>query len=190
MDSSTGTLLPQEILQRLVTKMCQEHPFHTLYQVYCISDRPPSHDRRQSGRFSQSTQTERGVAATSILERLRADENTGNRVIDVELLCNAYVEWAMYPIKNNPTYKRKSPDSRGFSIPESQRLLKISKMKVPVSTARTPLDPTLKYDNCVWIEHYERFFRTVGGNNAPKVSSCCGSDGQRYRQLVRLFDLL
>lgn len=118
---------------------------------------------------------------------MRADEGTRNRVTDVETLCNAYVEWAMYPIKDNPTYKRKPPDSRGFNIPESQRLLKISKMKVPVSTARTPLDSTLKYDNCIWIEHYERYFKMVGGNNAPKVSSCYGNDGQKYKQLVSFF---
>ena len=169
--------------------MCHEHPFHTLYQLWCISDHQPLDKRRHSGRFSQSTQSERVSAATTILERLRDDKLTGEKVKDIEILCDACLEWAKYPIRRNGGYRRKPPrGSPGFAVPSGLKILKIKgqDMKVPVLTARLPLDPTLRYDNCIWIDRYSRSFETAGGNNLPKVSVCHGSNGQIYKQLVSL----
>lgn len=167
--------------------MCQEHPFHTLYQLWCISDHQPQDRWRQSGRLSQSTQSDRGSAAVTILERLREDEQTGKRVKDIEIVCDASLEWAKYPICKNDAYRRRN----GFPVPSALKILKINgqNVKVPVLTAQLPLDPTLKYDNCVWIDRYSRTFETVGGINLPKISICQSLNGQKYKQLVSHCDL-
>ena len=166
--------------------MCREHPFHSLYQVYCLQpDHPNSttSNRRHSGRQFTSTQTERGAAASTIFDRLRSNEFVEGRVRDVERLCDACLEWAKYPIAKDDRYK-KSRANR-FKIPDHLSIRKIAQLKVPVTTAPTPLDLTMKYDGCIWIDHYEPTFTTAGGNNLPKVSICHGSDGQKYKQLVR-----
>ena len=62
--------------------------------------------------------------------------------------------------------------------------IKSGEVKVPVTTERLPLDPTLKYEDCVWIERYPPQFETAGGINLPKISVCQGSNGQGYKQLV------
>lgn len=177
----------QENLQRLIMRMCREHPFHSLYQVYCLQPDRPNHttaNRRQSGRHSTlSTQTERGAAASSIFDRLRGDETVENRVRDVERLCDASLEWAKHPIANDPRFKNRT--KQRFKIPDALSIRKLTQLRVPVTTANTPLDLTMKYEDCVWIDHYEPTFTTAGGNNLPKVSICHGSDGQRYKQLVR-----
>lgn len=184
---ATQTSKTQDNLQRLIMRMCREHPFHSLYQVYCLQpDHPNSTtaNRRHSGRHHMlSTQTERGAAASSIFDRLRGNESVEGRVRDVERLCDACLEWAKYPIANDDRYK-KSRANR-FKIPDHLSLRKIAQLKVPVTTAPTPLDLTMKYNDCVWIDHYEPTFTTAGGINLPKVSICHGSDGQRYKQLVR-----
>ena len=166
--------------------MCREHPFHSLYQVYCLQPDHPNamtSNRRQSGRHaSLSTQTERGAAASSIFDRLRGDEFVANRVRDVERLCDACLEWAKYPIAKDPRYK-KGREKR-FKIPDNLSIRKITQLGVPVTTAHTPLDLTMKYKDCAWIDHYEPTFTTAGGINLPKVSICHGSDGQTYKQLV------
>ena len=168
-------------------RMCREHPFHSLYQVYCLQ---PGHtnstatNRRHSGRhFMLPTQTERGAAASSIFDRLRGNESVEGRVRDLERLCDACLEWAKYPIAKDDRYK-KSRANR-FKIPDHLSIRKIVQLKVPVTTAATPLDLTMKYNDCVWIDHYEPTFTTAGGVNLPKVSICHGSDGQKYKQLVR-----
>lgn len=167
--------------------MCQEHPFHVLYQVFCLSDHstsPTTGNTRQSGRFgSQPTQTDRGTAASTILDRLRSQSTISQRVRDIERLCDACLQWAKLPIAKDPAYKRKQkPPS--FKVPSYLKILQISNLQVPVTTASTPLDSTLKYDNCVWIKGYEQTFTTAGGINMPKISICQGSDGRGYKQLV------
>ncbi|KAH9479387.1 Serine/threonine-protein kinase TEL1 [Psilocybe cubensis] len=185
--SSVTTLPPaQQNLQDLVLRMCREHPFHSLYQVYCSADHiPPDFNRRQSGRGSsqttQSTQTERGAAASNILNRLRDDPITGQRVRDVEQICDAIVEWAVFPISKKDAYKNKA----SYDVPSAMKILRIQNMKVPVSTARIPVDPSMKYDNCAWLKCYSRTFSTAGGVNLPKICKCQDMEGRAYKQLFK-----
>ena len=171
--------------------MCHEHPFHSLYQVYCLQpDRSSaSSGRRQSERISSPTHTERSAAAGDIFDRLRSDAKSGSRVRDLEHLCDACMEWAKYPIKDDPAYKTKR-DHYQFKLPEQVAISKISHLGVPVLTHRTPLDLTLAYDNCIWIDRYESTFTTAGGINLPKINSCVGSDGLKYKQLVMFIHFL
>jgi ataxia telangiectasia mutated family protein len=176
----------QENLRKLVVRMCEEHPFHSLYQVYCLlPERPASSPtiRRQASRHDVSTsQSERGAAASDIFDRLRGDPLRGERVRDLERTCDAFVEWAQHPIKENPHYQNRR--GKTLKIPEELQIRKVQKVQVPVVSVDTPLDYTLRYDNCVWIERYEDTFEPAGGVNVPKISICHGSDGEKYKQLV------
>lgn len=98
------------------------------------------------------------------------------------MLCDAYLQWAKFAISKDSRYKTRAKDH--FSIPSGLKILKLSNLRIPVSTARTPLDPTLQYKDCVWIHRYDPTFETAGGINLPKINICHGSDGQRYKQLV------
>ncbi|PPQ64768.1 hypothetical protein CVT24_007854 [Panaeolus cyanescens] len=179
----------QSALQHLVLRMCAEHPFHSLYQVYCLSDHTsgqPTSGRRQSGRsFTQgtSTQTDRMTAANNILDQLRAAPGVGQRIRDIERLCAACLEWAKYPIKNNKAFAHTRNELP--SIPANVAIRSIENLKVPVSTARTPIDMTMQYKDCVWITRYDTVFRNAGGNSVPKIVTCVGSDGRKYKQLFK-----
>jgi ataxia telangiectasia mutated family protein len=177
----------QENLQHLVVKMCQEHPFHSLYQVYCLrpdhSSMASAHSSRQSARHvSPASQTDRATAAGHIFDRLRNDPSSKERVRAIEQVCDASLQWAKYPIKEDDRYKKPRVP---FQVPNGLLISKIASLKVPVITMHTPLDPTLRYDSCVWIERYDHTFETAGGLNLPKISICHGSDGGKYKQLVR-----
>ena len=176
-DQVTGS---QETLQNLILRMCREHPFHSLYQVYCL--RPSSlGNRRSSARLELPlSQGERAAAAADIFDRLRADSSSNQQIIDVEQVCDAYLQWAKRPIKGSVDKARSGP----YEIPSDMHLLKLNDIRVPVLTVTTPVDPTLQYQNCIWISHYERTFDTAGGVNIPKICYCRGSDGVKYKQLV------
>lgn len=157
--------------------------------MYCLSDHStivPA-GRRLSGRHaSQSTQTDRGTAANNLLDRLRIDDITGQRIRDVERLCDASLEWAKYRIVKVPRFSNQNKQKGvPFKIPTGLKILEITNLRVPVTTARTPLDPTMQYKDCVWINQYEPTFDTAGGVNMPKINICHGSDGHKYKQLVR-----
>ncbi len=169
--------------------MCKEHPFHSLYQLYCLLPERNLGDssRRQSSRLTTpSTQTERGSAAQLVFGRLRADNTVGEKVCDVEKLCNACWQWAKHPLDKT----RYGRGGIAFQVPNELLICRISDLRVPVPTVLTPLDPTMRYDDCIWVDCFEKQFETAGGVNLPKVSVCKGSDGKRYKQLVSLSPFL
>ena len=170
--------LPHDLLGR----MCREHPFHSLYQVLCLMFEKGPLDvapgRRQSGRTEQlSSPSDRAAAARTLYDRLRADAQVQGRIQDVELLWRASFQWAMYP-------KTKVPESGSHRIPEEMAIKKIGRLRVPVMTANTPVDPSGRYEDCVWINHFDPMYSVAGGLNQPKITVCVGDDGQRYKQLV------
>jgi serine-protein kinase ATM len=175
----------QNNLQSLILRMCKEHPFHSLYQVWALQQGAANNEssRRQSGRgASVSTNSGRGRAAADILNMCRHDGPNSARVQAIELLCSAYLEWAQYPLKGNSTYKQSRVQ---HEVPKI-RLRELSNLPVPVSTAHTPLDSTLQYANIVTVAKFSRKFTLAGGQNLPKISDCVGSDGRNYKQLASL----
>jgi ataxia telangiectasia mutated family protein len=189
--SPTGQITRNQAnLQALVLRMCREHPFHSLYQVYALrpersSDSASTNSRRQSLRHESSSQADRASAAGEIFDRLRGDNISKERVRAVELVCDASLQWAKHPIKKDSRFNPKS-SKEPFQIPDDLLIRKIGNLPVPVVTSHTPLDPTLRYDSCVCIVRFERTFDTAGGVNLPKITICYGNDGKKYKQLVRI----
>lgn len=175
----------QQILQRLILRMCQEHPFHSLYQVYCIRPEGPlqsANMRRSSSRLeSPTSQTDRGLAASHIFDTLLADPSHCARAKAIEQVCNASLQWAKYPIKDRAVKKNLSV----YQVPENLLIRQLRDVRVPVLTSHPPIDPTLKYDNHIWISHYDTTFQPAGGVNMPKINTCYGSNGQRFKQLFK-----
>ena len=183
--SSAEIPMNQQNLQGLVLRMCQEHPFHILYQVFCLRPEQSSQSsgtRRSSPRLELiSSQTDREGAANTIFERLFSDPARAPRIKAIEHVCNASLQWAKYPIKDRSMKKIEG----ALRIPDSLLIRKLQDVQVPVITCHTPIDPTLKYNDCVWISHYDTAFTPAGGINMPKISVCYGSNGEKFKQLVR-----
>ena len=171
-------------LQTLIVRMCKEHPFHSLYQVYCLkSDHAGVQTNRRRSTRHESSPRDRAAAAISIFDQLRSDDSVSRIVCDVERVSDACLEWAKHPIKHiygNRSQKLKPP----FTVPETMAIRNLNPSKVPVITVDIPLDPSLKYTDCVWILRFEATFSTAGGVNLPKITVCIGSDGLKYKQLV------
>ena len=171
--------LQQENLQNVILRMCKEHPFHSIFPVFCLCPEPASSSRRQSSRHDPTpSQQARSDAALDISQRLRNDPSCNDRVNAVIKVCEASLEWAKHTI---------TPPNRGEgprSIPHKMKILNIADVKVPVLTAYTPVDRECSYADCVWIARFERTFDTAGGVNLPKITRCIGTDGRKYKQLV------
>ncbi|KAJ7623215.1 hypothetical protein FB45DRAFT_924928 [Roridomyces roridus] len=182
LSKSTDAMENQQTLERVVLRMCLEHPFHSVYQVYSLLPQKSPTARRQSGRHNSpmSQSTARSDAAVEIFDRLRADHKGQHRMTEIESVASACLEWAKFPIVKTAL------DTKGVrNIPSAMALHRILGLKVPVLTYPTPLDPSAKYDSCVFIDKFENTFETAGGVNLPKITKCVGSDGARYRQLFK-----
>ncbi|KAF5387310.1 hypothetical protein D9757_005776 [Collybiopsis confluens] len=173
----------QKTLRPTVIRMCSEHPFHSLYQLYCLQPSKTSQKARGSARISGGKELElpptgRALTAQQFFKQLLNDPSTRARTAAVEELCDASLTFANYPV---PKTDRKVPDTQPI------RNLRLSRLSVPVITAYTSIDPTTRYDpsECVCVDQYAHQFDTAGGVNLPKIINCIGSDGRKYKQLFK-----
>jgi ataxia telangiectasia mutated family protein len=187
--SDQGPGKAQRNLQSVMARLCREHPFHSLYQVYLL--RQNGVDTTRNRRTSRATdeipsaQKDRAAAAAQLFQSLRHDASAGPRVRDLEALCDAYLEWAQFPIKGVEQFNAQKQAKEQFKIPQHLKIRKLTNLQVPVSTLATPVDPTCRYEDIISISRYSEKFSTAGGINLPKITDCLGSDGDRYKQLVR-----
>jgi ataxia telangiectasia mutated family protein len=178
-----------ENIRSLMARLCSDHPFHSLYQVYALAS-PRSTttvattSRRQSRSVATDTQSQNGrdKAARAILDQLQQDPRVGKRVAQFVRLCDACLQWAKYSLRQDKALK----ESKSKTVPTHLELAKLNNLDVPVSTAYTPIDLACRYeDTIVRVQRYGSKFSTAGGINLPKISDCIGDDGERYKQLVR-----
>jgi ataxia telangiectasia mutated family protein len=188
--SDTHTPGSQATLQSLIMRICNEHPFHILHQMFSLAEktneessmRSTSHRHSFTSGTTQSQKT-RHQASVDIISKLKQAGRTSKRVQDIERLCSACLEWAQYPIKQY-VKKKTSP----YAVPPGLKIGNIKNLNVPVMTDDLRIDLSLKYENIISISHYQDKFTTAGGINLPKITQCVGNDGQSYKQLVSKLD--
>jgi ataxia telangiectasia mutated family protein len=72
------------------------------------------------------------------------------------------------------------------SIPPSAKLIgRIRDLRVPPATLRIPLRHDKDYKSVPTITHFLSKMTIATGISAPKIVTAIGSDGERYKQLVR-----
>ncbi|KAK0202615.1 hypothetical protein DFS33DRAFT_1384994 [Desarmillaria ectypa] len=183
----------QQILKNMMMRMCNEHPFHSLYQVFCL--------KTETGGGAKTTSSQREIwadrraAAINIFRKLttQSQPNIVKRTQDVNLLCEASLGWATYGIKNDQKYAKSAYKDGHFPLPdvEGLKILKLAgprngrHLDAPIMTAHTPIDLTMKYEYCAWFNHFETVFYTAGGINLPKITTCFDIHGRPYKQLFK-----
>ncbi|KZS90750.1 hypothetical protein SISNIDRAFT_518835 [Sistotremastrum niveocremeum HHB9708] len=190
-EPTSGDVDSAQTLYNLVSRLADEHPFHVLYQLFALRQGSKGEERASSSRTRrssviepQASQVARKNAAKTIFNKARENKRRGDRVKQFERLCNACLEWAKYPLKTARNAPRKKADVDP-AVPIGLDIAKIRDLNVPVSTIDLPIDPSMRYDNIVSIKRYSESYTTAGGVNLPKISTCIGSDGQRYKQLFK-----
>ncbi|BGP41354.1 Serine/threonine-protein kinase tel1 [Rhodotorula kratochvilovae] len=180
-------------VRKLVLRLCQEHPFHTLYPVQALRDPTATKSSRRSSASRESSvgltsNNSRAQAASDIVEKTKRIDSLRPRAEAVEIACEAYAEWASFSLKGHSAYI----DSRGtvrkgaLPILRSMRILtKVRDLPIPVTTSNLPVAPTGKYDDFPTLQRYEEYFDTAGGIHVPKIVVCLDSTGQRYKQLLK-----
>lgn len=177
----------QQILQDLILRICTDHPHHSLFQVLFLRENQPQQPKAvaMSRRISQgsplvASQIRRAEAVELLISRILKRSKLALLLQNVSTAIEAYIEYA-----NLPTKKDKDlPPVR--DIPPQMKILKLKNCPIPVTTLTIPVDKTRTYHptSMVCIKHFVPSYGLVGGINVPKVTTCIGSDGRRYKQLV------
>ena len=177
----------QLVLYDLVSRLCADHPFHSLFQIYFLRANAPANQATKSGRRTSAitaeaaSQIQRADAVGEILRTLQQTERLKIITRHLETAIVAYISWADYDARPDQGKGKKTK-----IIPADEPIRKLVDVPIPISTEALALDKTTRYDpgSFVTIKRFSDTFALAGGIHLPKITNCIGSDGRPYKQLV------
>lgn len=140
-----------------------------------------------SGRSSSADDDSKAAAASRVLARVGAASTALAELLrQARRVCGAYVQLADLDLGN--TQKEMGVDLLAFRNKFALAQLREEDVgRVAVLTCPPPVseDGVYTSDNVVFIQRFHATFQLVGGVNVPRVIYCYGTDGRRYKQLVK-----
>lgn len=164
----------QKLLFALIFRICAEHPFHGMYQIFASS-------KSKGGKDPSSIARHR--AAGNLVERLKNDRHIGPTWVAVHNTNISYVRFAV----DRPDEKLRSGSKVQLKkLVTGQRLEHDAvTQKLPPPTMKIDLRVDCDYSNVPKLVRFHPEFTIASGVSAPKIVTAVGSDGKRYKQLVR-----
>ncbi|GMF77189.1 unnamed protein product [Aspergillus oryzae] len=167
----------QKMLFSLITRICVEHPFHGMYQIFASSKSKGGKDE---------TALSRNRAAGRLVEGLKNDKRIGPTWVAVHNTNINYVRFAI----DRPDEKLKS----GARVP-LRKLQTGGRLEQDAATQKLP-PPTMNieirvdcdYRDVPKLVKYHPEFTIASGVSAPKIVSAFASNGLRYKQLDAIME--
>lgn len=163
----------QTLLFQLVLRICTEHPYHGMYQIFASSKSKGGKDEIAMARYG---------AANAIVERLKFSKRVSQIWISLHNTNVNFVRFAAERLEDAKpgavVLLRKSPT--GLRIEQE-----VNKYSVPPPTMTIPLRPDCDYSSVPSIASFEPDFTLAGGISAPKIITALGTDGLKYKQLFK-----
>ena len=163
----------QTLLFQLVLRICTEHPYHGMYQIFASSKSKGGKDETAMARYN---------AANAIVENLKVSKRVSQIWISLHNTNVNFVRFAAERLKGlKPGAKVLLRDFSNGSRIEQE----VNKYHVPPPTMTIPLRPDGDYSSVPSIARFQPEFLLAGGNAAPKIITALGTDGLKYKQLFK-----
>lgn len=166
------------LLNNLVLRIAQDHPYHILYQIITLGTPP-----KTSGLTSSSSKRAadgRSAAAIDILDYIKSDKEhqvAQAAVKTMSTFASAAVQWCY------ADHKGQKPGAL-LKASSSVPLMQCKGLRIPVATAPPPVDLTMRYEGIPTLDRYRTTFKLAGGIHRPAIMACYDSLGQEHVQLV------
>ncbi|KAJ5656271.1 hypothetical protein N7507_008221 [Penicillium longicatenatum] len=164
----------QALLDGLVYKICVEHPFHGMYQIFASSKSKGGKDPSSHSRFR---------AANQLVDRLKNDSKMGPTWVAVHNMNITYVRFAVE--KPDPKFKTgaKIPLKK---LPTGERLGQdVLTYRLPPPTMKIELRRDRDYSKVPTVAKFSSEFTLASGVSAPKIVTAVATNGARYKQLYK-----
>jgi len=165
----------QKLLASLVLRICIDHPYHGMYQLFAGSKTKGGKDE---------TALSRNAAAIKITEQLKAHKRASIPWTALHNTNISFVRFAGEKLDDPSTKQGSKVLLRKFAT--GQRLEQdVLKQKVPPPTARIELRADCDYSSVPFIARFQPEFTVANGISAPKIVTAIGTDGKKYKQLFK-----
>lgn len=165
----------QKLLSDLVVRICVEHPYHGMYQIW-------------SGTKAKAQQKDevavlRVKATEKVAQRLYSTKSVANIWLSIDKTSRYYHGLA---IDRNPSkYKSGAKIALKDSTAGQQLANCFTKYQVPPPTKHISVSATKDYSSVPHVLKLEPMMTIASGVSAPKIITAVGSDGKKYKQLVK-----
>ncbi|KAL8857536.1 MAG: hypothetical protein Q9178_005864 [Gyalolechia marmorata] len=164
----------QKHLASLVFRICREHPFHGMYQIFAGSKTKGGRDEAAMGR---------NRAANRIVDELKKSKSASTWIAihNSNILFIRFASERLDDSKIKPGSKvplRKS--ATGQRIGQD-----IGDMGIPPPTMRIDLRADLDYSSVPRIARFNQEFTVASGISMPKIVTAIATDGTKYKQLFK-----
>ncbi|THC96798.1 hypothetical protein EYZ11_003723 [Aspergillus tanneri] len=164
----------QKILFSLIFRICVEHPFHGMYQMFASS--------KSKGGKDKSAQS-RNRAALKLVEFLRNDERIGPTWVAVH---NANISYVRFAVDRLDERLKSGAKVLLKKLPSGQRLEQDAvSQRLPPPTMSIDIRIDCDYSDVPKLVRYNPEFTVASGVSAPKIITAYASNGQRYKQLFK-----
>ncbi|CAK7213142.1 Serine/threonine-protein kinase tel1 [Sporothrix curviconia] len=166
----------QELLFDLVYRICSDHPYHGMYQIWSgVRTRPNQKDAVAVLRQKATEQVARQLMlpASNVASIWQAIDRTSK-------------SYHMLAVEKDSGYKAGHRLPLKESRAGSELIQSLARYAIPPPTMEIPLEADRVYVGRVpMITRLEPTMSIASGVSAPKILTTVGSDGVRYRQLVK-----
>lgn len=168
----------QSTLMDLVYRICLDHPYHGMYQIWSGA--------RTMFNEGDKVALSRQKATDKLAEGIKKSGVEAARIWPaIDKTSRAYHKLAR---ERNPSkYKQGAKMNIKDSEAGAELLAVIAKYPIPPPTMQMPLLASCDYSepNVPMIDKFDPQMSIAGGVSAPKIITALGTDGQRYKQLVK-----
>ncbi|KAJ0425430.1 hypothetical protein BJY00DRAFT_308175 [Aspergillus carlsbadensis] len=164
----------QGMLSALVYRICCEHPFHGMYQIFASS--------KSRGGKDQSALS-RNRAATKLAETLRSDKHVGQLWVAVH---NANINYVRFAVERLDDKLKHGAKVALKKLPTGERLEQdAANQRLPPPTMKIEIRVNCDYSDLPKLTKYQPEFTVASGVSAPKIVTAVASNGERYKQLFK-----
>lgn len=171
----------QLLLSELVYRICVDHPYHGMYQLFAMQMKISSQTGQESLRSKDESSRSRQRAAIAIAKSLSTNKRASKYWIKIHNSALLYHELAMFKDESDRHRAEMSLDRYQQSKALVQR---IPGMQVPPATLQIEVRPNCDYSHLPVITGWKPRMTIANGLSAPKVLTAFASDGKPYKQLV------
>ncbi|KAJ5945721.1 hypothetical protein N7454_002560 [Penicillium verhagenii] len=164
----------QSLLTGLVYKICVEHPFHGMYQIFASSKSKGGKDPSSHSRYR---------AANILVDRLKNDSKMGSTWVAVHNMNITYVRFAV----DKPDSKFKTGAKISLKkLPTGERLGHDAVThRLPPPTMKIELRRDRDYSQVPVVAKFLNEFTLASGVSAPKIVTAIATNGVHYKQLYK-----
>ncbi|KAK5024731.1 Serine/threonine-protein kinase tel1 [Exophiala sideris] len=168
----------QKLLMNLMFRICSDHPYHSLYQLFAAS--------KSKGQKQDEVAVSRNAAALKLAEMVNKKSPSAAIWIAIHNSSIAYHRVALDRVSEKNVKTGAKIQLR--QLPSGQKLeraLTESTTKIPPPTLNIQLRTDRDYSHLPTFSHFDQQISIAGGISAPKIVTIIASDGSRHKMLLK-----